>query len=637
MIDDGSKLIPTTHGEISVVRFSPDGKVLISGGQDGRIQFWNPDDWRPIASMLVTDSDVNCAEFCGDGTLLAVGHENGQVAVISVPGKGVLFKQSVITGRVFDIEWLGDSHEFVVGGEGGIIYRINAQTLDVVASGRLEPSKEARKTDPVHPVEISHFQYLRDQRSLLTSRSPIETSIIDPHGLRPAQLFESRLTPKHLGITSTASIGGRENYLAAGAHDRIFIFSETDFSVVATIPIPSGVEDLAYSPVANVLVACHRDGSVRSWRLDALQSKVVSATVHTGFTVRGHSIAVSRDGNKMVAGGKLGSMRVWNQPFGRPMTDRQWSCRPVAMGFSPCGRWLAVVGLQQFGPCKTYLHLIEVETGRCLWKSEQFRAKHFIPEQNDSSWWFSFHPKKQEIAVVDRDGHIVICNPMTGAVLGRLALAEGVLGRRFWFAPNGRDLVFRSPESSGVIETESGESLLRLGRQSEILFTRNTLKGEIWCETDGQHLALYENYRYRHAPSMRRSVARRVSRVDVTSDGNWLAAGGLYNEIHLWHLSSGKPSWKLLGQDGICDLRITQDKNTIVTLGIDGIVRLWHLPTKSELLTLANPGEPIQCVAVHPDNRMLVLGIERQDGYFMRVHRLGEQSQAMAASFKLPD
>jgi WD40 repeat protein len=639
MIEDGSRIIPTTHGEISFVRFAPDGKQLVSGGQDGRIQFWNPDDWRPLASMPVTDSEVNCAEFCGDGTLLAVGHENGQVAVISVPGKSILFKQSVITGRVFDIEWLGDSHEFVVGGDGGIIYRVDMQTLDVVASNPLVPSDEARKADAVHPVEISRFQYLPERQSLLIARSPVETSIFDSQTLNPLLFSQGGLSAVPVGITSMCYIGGPETHVAVGLEDRISILSDTDFSVLATIPIPSGVEDLDYSPSTDVLVSCHRDGSVRSWKLAPLHhGKDVSETVHSGFTGRAHSISVSDDGNKMVAGGKDGTMRVWDRPFAGPITDRKWSSRPLAMEFSPCGRWLAVVGLQQHGSCPTYLSLFDTGTGRLLWKSEQFRPKHFVPEKNNPAWWFAFHPERGEIAIVNAEGDIVNCNATTGEVVARLISAKGALGLRFWYAPNARDLVIRTGESSHVIETGSGRELLTLRHPAEILFSRRVPNGAIWCEIDGQTLRICEDYGQRTTPTFSRSVPRRISRVDITGDGRWCAAGGLSNEIHVWDLSSSRPSWKLLGhENGISDLKITKDGNTILTLGIDGSIRLWHLPTKSELLILANPDETIQCVAVHPDNQMLVLGIKRQNSYFMRVHRLGEQSQAMAASFKLPD
>jgi WD40 repeat protein len=63
------------------IAFSPDGKILASGGHDNRIRFWDPDTGKELMSLEGHSGLVNCVAFSRDVAVLASGSQDKDICL----------------------------------------------------------------------------------------------------------------------------------------------------------------------------------------------------------------------------------------------------------------------------------------------------------------------------------------------------------------------------------------------------------------------------------------------------------------------------------------------------------------------------------------------------------------------------
>ena len=78
------KILGGHTGSITSAAFSPDGKLLVSGGEDGVVRLWSVTSGKQIASFNGHSDFVESVAFSPDGQLLVSGGEDGVVRLWSV-------------------------------------------------------------------------------------------------------------------------------------------------------------------------------------------------------------------------------------------------------------------------------------------------------------------------------------------------------------------------------------------------------------------------------------------------------------------------------------------------------------------------------------------------------------------------
>ncbi len=118
--------IGTMQNAVHTIAFSPDGKMLATGTEDGQVRLWQVGDGRLRQTISASVRAVSSVAFSPDGTLLAAGSRAGSVQVWRV-SDGVPQHTLVHEHAVRSIAFSPDGLTLAVGDWGGGVRLWSAQ------------------------------------------------------------------------------------------------------------------------------------------------------------------------------------------------------------------------------------------------------------------------------------------------------------------------------------------------------------------------------------------------------------------------------------------------------------------------------------------------------------------------------
>jgi WD40 repeat protein len=307
--------------------FTPDGRKLALACTDRQVRLWQPTRAtdRPHAMSHAPD-EAWAVAFSPDGKLLASGGDNSTHSNCL---------------RVWD-----------------------------AASGRL------RWSAPAHTALVSCLTFSPDGSLLATGSYDNTIKLWEPGSGRPRGILKG-----HTGALRCLAFSPDGTLLASGGKDQIaHLWDVSSGSVVHTFTGHGGeVRAVAFSPDGRHLVTGEDEQEVRTWDIESgrlLESFIDSSPVqclsyypdgtaltwglHNGVLKSrdfksGHvrtfggrhpgeirSLAITKDGRRVVTGGTDGTVRLWETRSGRELLALNAGSRPInAVSFSPNGERLA--------------------------------------------------------------------------------------------------------------------------------------------------------------------------------------------------------------------------------------------------------------------------------------------------------
>jgi WD40 repeat protein len=292
-------------GRVYTVGFSPDGRILATGGADGTVRLWDMATQRQIGSPLTAGTGpVRSVVFSPDGRILATGGADGTV-------------------RLWDVVTHRQIGSLLTAGTGPVVSVAFSPDGKTLASA----DGAVRLWDVVTQRQIG---------SLLTAGTgPVVSVVFSPGGR----------------ILATGSADGTVQLWDVATHRQV------------RSPLTAGtgpVRSVAFSPDGKTLASA--DEAVRLWAVATghqLGSQITGGSV-AFVSLAFVSVALSPDGKTLATGSADGTVQLWDVATGRQIRSQTTgSTRAVvSVAFSPDGKTLAT------GSADGTVRLWAVATGR---------------------------------------------------------------------------------------------------------------------------------------------------------------------------------------------------------------------------------------------------------------------------------
>jgi RNA polymerase sigma factor (sigma-70 family) len=601
------------HGErVTCVDFSPDGRMVASGGYDRAVALWAPETGKELARLTGHRTGVEAVAFSPDGKFLASGGggpfgRGSEAQLIRVWDIAARRQVAGLGPGGVTVESLALS----CGGKhlAAVLAGGNVDLWDVPTARRLGRFPVPGKAVLSRDARLAAWA-ARGRLVVLELASGKETLRLDDLAAR-----STALTFSPDGLALAVSDGER----------CILLLNAATGKQVGRLTGPdAGATAGAFLPGGKVLATWGGRGPLCLWDLKTGQARPQQGWGHGGFAfgkdraaARGHggqalelwqyparrpigpaahqggigSLALAAGGTLLATGSpaercvRLWDTRTWRERSQLRIREPDEG-RLAAVSVSADGKILAVggVGRDNRGNLVPVLWLLGPVTGKRL---------HSLQGHRGWARAVAFSPDSKLLASGDTDGCVLLWEPSTGKLLQRLRCRSGV--GALAFSPDGRILAAaeNGPPDPGLClwQVATGELLRRFPRgycdTSSLAFSADSRM--VAVASGEQDVNVWEVATGQKRLALATKGKGWVRAVAFSPNGALLGAGA-GNDVHLWGAWSGQVVGRFSGHRGpVESLTFSSDGQALISGSEDTTALVWDLSKLGRIGAAAPP------------------------------------------------
>lgn len=466
---------------VTAMAFRPDGDVLATGHDDGRVRLWDVASATMTREWQMEDTGISTLAFSSDGQKLAAGREDRTLCLLDVVHGVVIGKLKGHTDRISAITWHPSTRFFATSSwdttcrvwnvqQGEQIYILNGQadqvhTAAFSPNGSMLASSDSEATiwlwDPFqgkvhrkmkgHLGEVTQLAFTPQGDYLVSGGSDGRLILWDV--ATGENVLRTRADSTH---TSRIRLSPRQDQVAAIlGGESIHIWDAQQGKPVKTIEsMPSLATALTYQSGEALLASGHDDGKVFFWDTGTGKQAGQTHDHNTRIT----TMATDANGKRLATGGSTDGyvfiLDIATNDILLLIPGATEGCTVETLAFVPGTPLLAVAGIDWISSGQ--------EGCLCLWDLEKPAKVLSIPVGGTA---LAAHPNGKQLAVATLNESICVYS------LPDLKLE--------------RELIGHAGMVTGLAFTADGQRLLSSGEDGTVrVWDLKTGEEVQSCETD---------------------------------------------------------------------------------------------------------------------------------------------------------
>jgi WD40 repeat protein len=550
------KTLSSQNNSIYELIFSPDGKILASRSYNNIIQLWDLTTGKVIKSLSEHTDLVNSIAFSPDGKILASGSSDDTIKLWDVTtGKAI----KTLTGhvdRVTSVAFSADGNMIASGSDDKTI------KLWDVTTGKA-------KTFTGNSSSVNSVALSQDGNMIVSGSFDKTIKLWDVTTDKATHtVYGHEISVKHVAFSPDG------NLIASSGYDnKIKIWDFTNSQNIKTLNgHESRINTIGFSPDGKMLASGSADNTIKLW--DAHTGKTTNSLVEHSAGVT--SVVFSPDGKTIASGSGDRTIKLWDATTGKSITTLTgYDFYISSIGFSPDGKILA------FGS-GSRIKLWDIATSKeILTLSDHSRAIATI----------QFSPDGKILASGSDDKTIKLWDVATGKVIKTLTYGSSVTN--IAFSPDGKILAAGSSDKTIKLwDIASGKVIKTLTGHSET-----------------------------------------VKSVVFSPDGKVVVSGSNDNTIKLWNVATGKEIRTLTGHtSAVTSLAFSSDGKVLASGSADKTIKLWRLNIDDVLSRGCSTLQ--QYLISHPDTLEKLKVCQNQSLFLAAAPTLVAQGEKLATEGK---